>query len=238
MASNRSRPLLLIVHADHPDRSLDSAIGTWFAERARAHGRFDVEVLNAQTWETTPPAGRVPGWRAQVASADAFAFVATDQDAVLRAPLLDLVEHAPESWRLKPFGTVRVRGRSGERLARTLAACLRDLTAVASSEDVVLPDAAAALKMGVVAVDASIAARAEAQLMDLARLHTALCTMRPMRSDVAVTVPRVPGLASRSTDAPSVARPAESSMVAASTAAVGIGSVRSTSPGVEVRTSG
>lgn len=235
MAPNRSRPLLLVVHADHPDRYLDGAIGAWFAERARAHGRFEVEMLNARGWGTASPAGRVPDWRAPVARADAFAFVATDQDAVLRAPLLDLVEHASESWCLKPFGTVRTSGPGGERLARTLAACLRSLTAVPSSEHVILPDTAAALGMGVAVVDASIAARAEAQLMDLVRLHTALRTMRPIRSDLAAEVARAPGLGSDLAAGPSASRTEGPYAVAASSAAVGAGSVRSAQPAADAR---
>ena len=63
MVPNRSRPLLLVLHADHPDRSLDAAIGAWFVERVRAHERFDVEVLNAGAWDASK-AGRAPAWRA------------------------------------------------------------------------------------------------------------------------------------------------------------------------------
>lgn len=195
MVPNRSRPLLLVLHADHPDRSLDAAIGAWFVERVRAHERFDVEVLNAGAWDASK-AGRAPAWRAPVARADALVFVATDQDAVLRPPLLDLVAHASDPWRFKPFGIVRATGATGARLARTLVACLRDHTAVPSREDVVLPDTAAALGMGVAVLDAAIAARAEAQLMDLARLHATLRPMRPARVPIASAAAQTSGATS------------------------------------------
>ena len=113
--------LTIIVASTRPGRA-GLAIATWFAERARAHGAFDVRVVdlaavnlpmldepdhprlrryrNQHTWE----------WSATVDSADAFAFVTPEYNHGYPATLKNAIDYLHDEWASKPVGFVSYGG--------------------------------------------------------------------------------------------------------------------------------
>ena len=182
------RPILLVVHGRQRATDLDLGIGPWFADLARAQGRFDVrigdldELARAADASTGRPRASAPSWQRPVAEADAFAFATADAEEGLMAPLLDVVDRRDEGWRLKPAGLIRPPGLPFERSAHALREVLRTLRAVPIDADAVVPDAAHALRVGPAETEAAAAREAHALLGELTRMHHWLCSMRPGRA--------------------------------------------------------
>jgi NAD(P)H-dependent FMN reductase len=100
-------------------------VAEWFAERARAHGGFDVvpvdlrEVALPITDEPAHPRfgkyehAHTQAWSASVARADAFVFVTPEYNYGSPPALLNALDAVFREWSYKPVGFVSYGGVSG-----------------------------------------------------------------------------------------------------------------------------
>jgi NAD(P)H-dependent FMN reductase len=113
--------LTIIIASTRPGRS-GLPIATWFAERARAHGGFDVRVVDLA--EVDLPMYDEPDhprlrryrnahtkrWSAIVEAGDAFVFVTPEYNHGYPATLKNAIDYLHEEWSSKPAGFVSYGG--------------------------------------------------------------------------------------------------------------------------------
>ena len=116
--------LLVIIASTRPGR-IGKPIGDWFAERARQHGGFEVEIadlaeiaLPLHDEPAHPMTGRYEhqhtmDWSAQVAAADAIVMVTPEYNYAFNAALKNAIDYLNREWRYKPVGFVSYGGVSG-----------------------------------------------------------------------------------------------------------------------------
>jgi NAD(P)H-dependent FMN reductase len=116
--------LTIIIASTRPGRA-GLPIGTWFAERARAHGVFDVSVADLAAVDLPmfdePEHPRLrryrnahtKGWSATVGAADAFVFVTPEYNHGYPASLKNAIDYLSEEWAYKPVGFVSYGGVAG-----------------------------------------------------------------------------------------------------------------------------
>lgn len=116
--------LQVIVASTRPSRQ-GPLLGAWFLERARAHGKFNVELVDLA--EVNLPLLDEPAhprlaqyeqqhtkaWSAVVDRADAFVFVTPEYDSSPPASLVNAVQYLVKEWAYKPVGFVSYGGVSG-----------------------------------------------------------------------------------------------------------------------------
>lgn len=116
--------LHVIVASTRLDRK-GPLVATWFMERARAHAKFDLELVDLA--ELDLPLFDEPGhprfaqyahehtkrWSAVVARADAFAVVTPEYDHAAPASLVNALQYLVREWAYKPMGFVSYGGISG-----------------------------------------------------------------------------------------------------------------------------
>ena len=118
-------PLLQIVIAStRPGRS-GPAVGAWVEAVARAHGAFDVEVVDLAAVglplfdePAHPRLGQyehahTQAWSATVDRADAFVFVTPEYNFATPASLVNALTYLVREWAHKPVGFVSYGGVSG-----------------------------------------------------------------------------------------------------------------------------
>lgn len=100
-------------------------VAAWFMEQARAHGKFDVELIDLK--EVNLPLFDEPrhprfqqyehkhtrAWSASVQRADAFVFVTPEYDHSAPASLVNAVQYLQREWNYKPVGFASYGGVSG-----------------------------------------------------------------------------------------------------------------------------
>jgi NAD(P)H-dependent FMN reductase len=113
--------LTVIVGSTRPGRA-GLPIATWFAERARAHGGFDVSLVDLAAVDLPmydePDHPRLrryrhrhtKDWSAIVDAADAFAFVTPEYNHGYPASLKNAIDYLHEEWSYKPAGFVSYGG--------------------------------------------------------------------------------------------------------------------------------
>ena len=124
----------------------------WIAEKAKANGNFDVEVLDLG--EINLPMMNEPNhprlkkythahtkqWSAKIEEADAFIFVTAEYDFNYPAPLRNALEYLVQEWAFKAAGIVSYGGVSaGTRAANSLKADLSSFKMVPIFESVNFP---------------------------------------------------------------------------------------------------
>lgn len=124
----------------------------WVEEKAKAHGNFEVEVLDLK--EINLPLMNEPKhprlrqyehehtkqWSIKIEEADAFIFVTGEYDHNYPAPLRNALEYLVQEWAYKPAGIVSYGGVSaGTRAAKALQGDLASLQVVALKEAVNIP---------------------------------------------------------------------------------------------------
>ncbi len=189
MAANR--PSLLIVIASTRPGRVGLPVATWVAERARAHGAFDVRV--ADLVEVALPLLDEPRhprfqdyqhdhtkrWSTTVAAADAFAFVAPEYNHGIAAPLKNALDYLAVEWRRKPAGIVSYGGVSaGLRAAGQLKQVLAALQVVPVGGGVPIPMIGPKVVDGVVVANEPMEKAVDAMLGELATWHGALAPLR------------------------------------------------------------
>src|SRR3954470_20976465 len=101
------------------------AVGAWAIEQARAHGKFDVEVVDLRDVdlplldEPRHPRfakyehAHTKAWSATVSRADAFVFVTPEYDFSPPASPINALQYLSQEWAYKPVAFVSYGGVSG-----------------------------------------------------------------------------------------------------------------------------
>jgi len=115
-------PALLIVIASTRPGRVGLPIGEWIDARARAHGAFEIELVDLLELDLPfmdePAHPRLRSytkkhtkeWSAKVAAADAFVFVTPEYNYGFTAPLKNAIDFLHEEWKYKPVGLVSYGG--------------------------------------------------------------------------------------------------------------------------------
>jgi NAD(P)H-dependent FMN reductase len=115
-------PKLLIIFASTRPSRAGQPVCEWFAERARAHGGFDVEIADLADinlpFMDEPEHPRLrryvhqhtKDWSALVDGADAFAIVTPEYNYGMLAPLKNALDFLNHEWAYKPVGFVSYGG--------------------------------------------------------------------------------------------------------------------------------
>ncbi len=101
------------------------AVAAWITEAAKAHGAFDVELLDLREVdlpmldEPNHPRMRqyvhdhTKAWSAKIDAADAYIFVMPEYNYGYSAVLKNAIDHLFQEWQYKPLGAVCYGGVSG-----------------------------------------------------------------------------------------------------------------------------
>jgi NAD(P)H-dependent FMN reductase len=116
--------LNVIIGSTRPGRA-GPAIGKWFADLARGHGRFEVELVDLDAFklplldEAAHPIlqqyehEHTKAWSRSVNSADAYVLLTPEYDYFPPASLVNAVQVLVREWSYKPVGVVSYGGISG-----------------------------------------------------------------------------------------------------------------------------
>jgi len=143
--------LQIIIASTRPGR-VGLPVARWFEQRARAHGGFEIEVVDLLELnlpfldEPKHPRLRqythqhTKEWSAKVDAADAFAFVMPEYNHGFNAPLKNAIDFLNQEWRDKPVGFVSYGGVSaGTRAVQMLKQVVTTLNMFALFEAVSIP---------------------------------------------------------------------------------------------------
>ncbi len=185
-------PLLQILVVSTRQGRKGPAVGTWFEQQARAHGAFDVEVVDLAAValplfdEPDHPRLRnyrhahTKAWSETVSRADAFVFVTPEYNHAPAPSLLNAIDYLVHEWAYKPVGFVSYGGVSaGLRAVQPVKAMLCGLRMVPVSEYVAIPMFTSHIdEAGTFTSSAVIDASAAAMLTEIARLEGVLRALR------------------------------------------------------------
>lgn len=142
---------MIILASTRPGR-VGLPVARWFHARARAHGGFDVELVDLAELnlplldEPNHPAMRMythehtKAWSARVDAADAFVLVMPEYNHSFSAPLKNAIDYLHFEWRHKPVGIVSYGGVSaGTRAVTALEPVLSVLRMTPLPEAVNVP---------------------------------------------------------------------------------------------------
>ena len=190
--------LNIVLGSTRPGRAAP-AIGRWVEEAARAHGRFDVELVDlvdvalplldeaahpiAQAYENET----TRRWSASVDAADAFVFVTPEYDYFPPAALVNAVQVLMREWAYKPAGVVSYGGISGGlRAAQELRQLLGNVNVHALPQSVPVPMFAQLMgEDGALRPSESMARGAATMLDELHKWAAALRTIRAPHEAIA-----------------------------------------------------
>ena len=184
--------LAIVICSTRPGR-IGLPVGQWFADRAVAHGAFDVEILDLA--EIGLPLMNEPNhprlrqytqqhtkdWSATIDACDAFAFVMPEYNHGFNAPLKNAFDYLHHEWRYKPVGFVSYGGVSaGLRAVQMIKQVVTAVKMTPVVEAVSIPFVAQFLDdEDRIQANATMEEAATAMLDELARVEAVL---RPLRS--------------------------------------------------------
>jgi NAD(P)H-dependent FMN reductase len=189
---NPALRLAVIIASTRPVR-MGKPVGDWVAERARAHGGFDVDV--ADLAELDLPLMNEPkhprfgdyqhahtkAWSDRVAAADAFVFVLPEYNHGFTAPIKNAIDYLNAEWRYKPVGFASYGGvAGGTRAVQGLKPVLVVLKMTPLVEGVVIPFVATHVSDGVFTPTEVMEEGVDAMFDELVRMAEVL---RPLRAD-------------------------------------------------------
>ena len=166
-------------------------IAEWVLERARAHGKFEPELVDLR--EVNLPLFDEPhhprlrqyqhphtkSWSAIVAAADAFVFVTPEYNYGMPPALLNAIDYLFAEWAYKPASIVSYGGVSGgTRSAQMTRQMLTGLKVMPLPEGVSIPFFSKMISEGRFAAGELQEKSAVAMLDELGRWAVALATLR------------------------------------------------------------
>jgi NAD(P)H-dependent FMN reductase len=185
-------PKLAVVAVSTRPGRLGFPLTTWFVERAKAHGGFEVERVDLK--EVNLPMFDEPKhprfrdyahehtkrWSATVDAADAFVFVTPEYNHGTPPSLINALDFVSQEWAHKPVGFVSYGGAAGgTRAVQMVKPILAGLKMVALTEAVTVPFFAKSIDdKGVFAGGETQDAAAKAMLDELVRWTNALKVLR------------------------------------------------------------
>jgi NAD(P)H-dependent FMN reductase len=194
-----SKPRLqVIIGSTRPGRA-GAAVGQWFAERARDHGAFEVELIDLAEVnlplldEPRPPRlGRYEHehtrrWSELISQGNAYVFVVPEYNHGYNAATKNALDYLSNEWRRKPVGFVGYGARAGGvRAVQMLQHVVAALGMIASTESVAIAQIRQRIDeaSGAFVSDPGIDAAAGALLTEL-RDWTADLAALPERAPVA-----------------------------------------------------
>ena len=183
--------LQIIIASTRPGR-VGLPVAQWVDERSRAHGAFDVELVDLA--EVALPMLDEPNhprlrqyvhqhtrdWSATVSRADAFAIVMPEYNYGFNAPLKNAIDYLHYEWHHKPVGLVSYGGvAAGTRAAQMLKQVLTTLKMVPLFEAVSIPFVSQFIdEEGRFAPNETIELATDAMLTELHRTQAALQSLR------------------------------------------------------------
>jgi NAD(P)H-dependent FMN reductase len=187
------RPNLTIIIASTRPKRAGLPIATWFAERARAHGDFDVTLADLAAVDLPmmdePHHPRLRrylhrhtrDWSATVDAADAFVLVTPEYNHGYPAPLKNAIDYLHEEWSNKPVGFVSYGGvAAGVRAVEQLKQVISTVRMRAVEEAVLIPFHTQFFDSeGRLAPNEILEQAATAMLDELARTEAATRPLRP-----------------------------------------------------------
>lgn len=182
--------LLVIIGSTRPGR-VGIHVGTWFADRARAHGAFDVEVADLADIdlplfdEPIHPRRRdyrhehTRRWSETVEAADAFAFITPEYNFAMPSTLKNALDYLYHEWGYRPATVVSYGGVSaGLRAAQQLRQVLQALNMPAVNPSVSIPFVSRLMQDGELQPNEIMDSSTGAVLDELARWEQALRGLR------------------------------------------------------------
>jgi NAD(P)H-dependent FMN reductase len=184
--------LLIVIASTRPGRR-GLSVAQWFAEQARAHAGFDVEV--ADLAEIALPLLDEPNdsdrrayvhdhtmaWSATVDAADAVVLVMPEYNRTFTAPLKNALDYLYEEWNYKPVGVVSYGGASGGlRAAYAIKPALVALRMVPIDDGVTISFVRRHIVDGRLQASEAIDESAASMLDELSRLSGALAGLRSL----------------------------------------------------------
>ena len=145
-------PKLSVVLTSTREGRAGGAVAQWFFEKAKAHGHFEVELIDLK--EVNLPAMSEPNhpmrrqyqhdhtkaWSARVAGSDAFVFVTPEYNYGMPPALLNALDYLYFEWNYKTAGFVSYGGVSaGTRSVQHAKGVLPALKLVPIPEGVAIP---------------------------------------------------------------------------------------------------
>ncbi len=186
-----SAPRLMVMIASTRPGRAGLPVGRWFAERARADGRFEIDLADlaeiALPFFDEPHHPRLRqyahdhtrAWSARVQAAEAVALVMPEYNFGYTAPLKNALDFLYWEWHYKPAGLVSYGGiAGGTRAQQLIKPVLTQLRMVPAAESVVIPFVARYIVDGTFRPDDTMVQSATATLNELHRLQRALAPLR------------------------------------------------------------
>jgi len=147
-----SKPVLLVVIASTRPGRVGLPIARWFADYARRHGEFDVEIADLADIDLPlmdePHHPRLRNyvhdhtrrWSGMVDRADAVVFVMPEYNHSFNGALKNAIDYLHEEWKHKPVSTVSYGGVSaGLRAVQALKPVLIALSMLVVPDAVMIP---------------------------------------------------------------------------------------------------
>jgi NAD(P)H-dependent FMN reductase len=190
--------LTIIIGSTRPGRA-GLPIATWFADRARSHGGFEVTVADLAKVNLPlldepkhPRLGQyihqhTKNWSAIVDASDAFVIVTPEYNHGYPAALKNAIDYLHNEWRDKPVGFVSYGGVSaGTRAVQQLKEVVTTLKMLPVSEAVSIPFHPQFIgDDGRVQANAIMEQAADAMLDELVRVDGALRPLREPNAEAA-----------------------------------------------------
>jgi NAD(P)H-dependent FMN reductase len=182
---------MIVIASTRPGRA-GLPVGRWFADRAEAHGGFDVEVVDLAELalpfldEPHHPKMRrytkdhTRRWSAMVEAADAFVFVTPEYNHGMPASLKNAIDYLHAEWAHKPVGFVSYGGvSSGTRAVQMLKQVVTAVRMLPVFEGVSIPFVQQFLADGELHANDVMNDAAGQMLDELGRSEEALRPRRP-----------------------------------------------------------
>ena len=186
-------PVLQVVIASTRPGRLGAPVAAWFAECAREHGGFTVEVIDLAEVDLPmfdepkhPRLGQyeyqhTKDWSATISRGDAFVFVVPEYNYGFNAAIKNAIDYLHVEWQHKPIGFVSYGGvAAGTRAVQMLKQVVTTLKMVPVFDSVNIPFVAQFIaEDGALHANDIMQGAAKAMLDELMRWETAV---KPLRS--------------------------------------------------------